>query len=68
MKNENIVVASLVSKDQVQAAEIDGTVKKTFEGLLPAFIVAFAGHCRLSEEEIDAIRRMIDGDEGKGEK
>ena len=40
LKNENSVVTSLVSKDQVQAAEIDELVEKTFEGSLPAFVAA----------------------------
>ncbi|MBR6564940.1 MAG: BlaI/MecI/CopY family transcriptional regulator, partial [Clostridia bacterium] len=41
LKNENTVVTSLVSKDQVQAAELNEMVEKTFEGSLPAFIAAF---------------------------
>ena len=38
LKNENTVVTSLVSKDAVQAAEINEMVEKTFEGSLPAFV------------------------------
>ncbi len=60
LKNENTVVSSLVSKDEVQAAEINEMVEKTFEGSLPAFIAAFTKHQRLSEEEIDAVQKMID--------
>ena len=40
VKNENAIVTSLVSKDEVQAAEIDELVEKTFEGSVPAFIAA----------------------------
>ena len=60
LKNEKTIVTSLVSKDQVQAAEIDEMVEKTFEGSLPAFIAAFAKHRKLSEKEIDQVQRMID--------
>ena len=60
LKNENTVVSSLVSKDEVQAAEIDEMVEKTFEGSLPAFIAAFTKHQKISEEEIDALQQMID--------
>lgn len=60
LKNENTVVTSLVSKEQVQAAEIDGMVEKTFEGSLPAFIAAFTKHRRLSQREIDEVQQMID--------
>lgn len=60
--NENGMVRSLVSKDEVQAAEIDELVEKTFEGSLPAFIAAFTRHQKLNEAEIAEIRRMIDGE------
>ena len=60
LKNENTVVRSLVSRDEVQAAEIDAVVEKTFDGSLPAFLAAFARHRRLSGQEIDEVQRMID--------
>ena len=60
LKNEKTVVTSLVSKDQVQAAELNEMVEKTFEGSLPAFVAAFTKHQKISEEEIDAVQRMID--------
>ena len=60
LKNENSVVSALVSKDEVQAAEINEMVEKTFEGSLPAFIAAFTKHRELSEKEIDAVQAMID--------
>jgi predicted transcriptional regulator len=60
VKNENTVVSSLVTKEQVQAAEIDEMVEKTFEGSVPAFIAAFTKRKNLSEEEIDAVQQMID--------
>ena len=60
LKNENTVVTSLVSKDQVQAAELNEMVEKTFEGSLPAFIAAFTKHQKISDAEIDAVQEMID--------
>ena len=60
LKNENTVVTSLVSKDQVQAAELNEMVEKTFEGSLPAFIAAFTRHKKLSDADIDAVQEMID--------
>ncbi len=60
LKNENAVVTSLVSKDEVQAAEIDELVEKRFEGSLPAFVAAFTRHSRISKKEIDAVQQMID--------
>jgi len=60
LKNENTVVTSLVTKDQVQAAELNEMVEKTFEGSLPAFIAAFTKHQKISDAEIDAVQQMID--------
>ncbi len=60
LKNENATVTSLVSRDQVQAAEIDELVEKRFEGSLPAFVAAFTRRKDLSEAEIDAVQGMID--------
>lgn len=60
LKNENTIVTSLVSKDEVQASEINEMVEKTFEGSLPAFIAAFTKHQKISEKEIDEVQRMID--------
>ena len=60
LKNENTVVVSLVSKDEVQAAELNEMVEKTFEGSVPAFLAAFTRHQRLSSQEIDQVQQMID--------
>ena len=60
LKNENTIVTSLISKDEVQASEISEMVEKTFEGSLPAFIAAFTKHQKISEKEIDEVQRMID--------
>ena len=60
LKNENTVVTSLVTKDQVQAAQINEMVEKTFEGSLPAFVAAFTKHQQLSDAEIDVVQQMID--------
>ena len=61
LKNENTVVTSLVSKDEVQAAELDEFVTKTFEGSLPAFIAAFGKRQALSDKDIEEIQRIIQG-------
>ena len=60
LKNDNTIVTSLVSKDEVQAAEIDEMVKKTFEGSLPAFIAAFTKHQKITDKELDEVQAMID--------
>ena len=60
LKNENAVVTSLVSKSQVQEAEIDELVERTFEGSLPAFVAAFTKRKDMSKDELKQIRQMLD--------
>ena len=60
LKNENTIVTSLVSKDEVQAQELDDMLERTFEGSLPAFIAAFTKRQTLSASEIDEVQKMID--------
>ena len=60
LKNENTIVSALVTKDEVQAAQINEMVEKTFEGSLPAFVAAFTKHKKMSRQEIDAVQAMID--------
>lgn len=61
LKNENTIVTSLVSKEEVQLSELDELVEKKFEGSLPAFIAAFARRQELSEAEVEEIKRIIEG-------
>ena len=61
LKLEDKVVTALCTKDQIQQAELDEFVNKTFEGSLPAFIAAFGKRQSLSEQEIAEIRRIIEG-------
>ena len=60
LKNENTIVTSLVTKEQVQADQIEEMVEQTFEGSLPAFVAAFTKHGRISHKEIDEVQAMID--------
>lgn len=60
LKNENTIVSSLVTKKQVQQAEMEEMMDRTFEGSMPAFIAAFANSKRLSKEDIDQLEALID--------
>lgn len=60
LKNENTVVTSLVSKEEICAEEVDEFVGKKFGGSLPAFVAAFTKHRHLSEKDIDEMQNMID--------
>ena len=60
VKNEKTIVSSLVSKDTIQAAELNNLVERTFEGSIPSFVAAFTKHQKLSANEINEIQNMID--------
>ena len=58
--NENTIVRSLVAQEEVQEAEIDELVERTFGGSLPHFIAAFTRRKKLGETEIAMLQKMID--------
>ena len=59
-QNQNGVVTSILSKEEVQAAQSEQFLSETFGGSLPAFIAAFTSKNKLSQEEITQISKMID--------
>lgn len=59
VKNENTIVSSLVSKEQVQREQLTNLVQKTFEGSVPAFIAAFANSHKLSQADIMQLEELI---------
>ena len=60
VKNENAVVTSLVSKEEAQKSRLDEMVEETFEGSMPAFIAAFSKSKRLSRDEVEQLKQLID--------
>ena len=60
ISNEDAMVSVLITKEQVQADQIEEMVEKTFEGSLPAFVAAFTKHGRITHKEIDEVQAMID--------
>ena len=60
LENKDSVVTPLVSKDECQAVESDYFVRRTFGGSLPKFLAAFLGDKKISEEEAEKLKRLID--------
>lgn len=60
LSNENAVVSVLVEKDRVQADESEYFVKRTFNGSLPQFLTAFLGEKKITQEEAEKIKALID--------
>ena len=61
VKNENTIVTSLISKEEAQNSRLKEMVKETFEGSMPAFIAAFSRTKKLTRQEVDQLKALIDG-------
>ncbi len=59
-QNVDTIVTSLVPQEDVQAYASGHFVEHTFEGSLPKFLVSFLGDKKISEEEADELKRLID--------
>jgi len=60
LKLENGIVTSLISKEEVEKAELETVVESKFGGSLPAFVAAFTKHQDMSEKDLDEVQKMID--------
>ena len=60
VKNENAIVTALISKEEAQKSRLEEMVEETFEGSMPAFIAAFSKSKKLTKQEVDQLRMLID--------
>lgn len=60
LKNEQAVVTSLVKEEEVQKRESRAVVEKSFSGSLPAFVTAFLSDRKLTREEAEELRSLIE--------
>ena len=59
-QNVDGVVSSRISREAFFAMRGEQFVTESYGGSLPAFIAAFTARNRLSQEEADAIQKLID--------
>ncbi len=60
LESKDAIVTSLVSKEEVLAAESAEVVERNFKGSLPDFIAAFTRKKSLSKQEVEEIQKIID--------
>ena len=60
IKNEHAVVSVLIEKERVQIEESNYFMERNFGGSLPGFLTAFLGGKRISREEAERIKEIID--------
>ncbi len=59
-RNERGTVTALLSREEFYAHRSEEFVEETFGGSLPAFLAAFSARKRLSADEVESLRRMVD--------
>ena len=59
-KNESSRIVSLVAKNDVQEYASNRFVESSFNGSLPGFLTSFFGGKKISEEEAEELKRLID--------
>jgi len=60
LRNENATVTAIVKKADAQKYESQTVVEKTFNGSLPQFLTAFLGGKKLTEQEAEELKRIIE--------
>ena len=60
LKNENTVVTAIVKREDTQIYESHEVVEKSFGGSLPKFLTAFFGNKKISNDEAEELKKLID--------
>ena len=60
-QNQGGTVTSLISREEFYALQSKRFVDETFDGSLPAFLAAFGSRKKMSDAEIEDLKKIIDG-------
>lgn len=60
LQNNNAIITSIVKEEEIQKMESKEIIKNTFSGSLPKFITSFLSDEKLSQNEIEEIRKLLD--------
>jgi BlaI family penicillinase repressor len=55
------IVTSLISREEFYGMKSEQFIEETFDGSLPAFIAAFGTRKKLSDEEVEELKKIIEG-------
>lgn len=67
IKNKNTRIQSLVNREQVMRSETQEHIGKIYSGSLKLFLTTFLKREKLSREEIEELRKIVDENIQKGE-
>ena len=59
-QNDYAVVTSLIKKEQIQRYESHQILEKVFDNSLPAFLTAFMSDKKITKEEAEQLKKLID--------
>ena len=59
-KNEEGMVSSNVTKQEFLSNKTEQFIEETFQGSLPGFIAAFTSNRKLSGEEVEELKKLIE--------
>lgn len=60
-QNQGGTVTSLISREEFYALQSEQFVEETFDGSLPAFLAAFGSRKKMTNAEIEELKKIIDG-------
>ena len=60
-QNKDRIITSLIAREEFYALQSERFLNDTFEGSLPAFLAAFGTRKKLSEEEVEELKKIIEG-------
>ena len=60
LRNDDATVVAVAKRDQVQKFESQQVVERSFGGSLPAFVNAFLSEKKLSREEAEELKKLIE--------
>ncbi|NLM83448.1 MAG: BlaI/MecI/CopY family transcriptional regulator [Clostridiales bacterium] len=60
LQNKDATVTALIRREDVQRYESKAVLDRAFDGSLPKFLTAFLSERKLSEQEAEELRRIIE--------
>lgn len=60
LQNNDSIVTSIISKEEYFKFKSQEFVKDTFNGSLPKFLAAFIGNKKLSKNQVEELKKIID--------
>jgi BlaI family penicillinase repressor len=60
LQNQDAVVTALVKREDVQKYESNAVIEKSFDGSLPKFLTSFLGERKITEQEAEELKHIIE--------